>query len=82
MNKLFEFLQEENGGLSTARLIPVVITAAIIFKYVWQVITTNTSNFTPEEITMILGSFGIKVGQKALENKPANEEIKVLGGDK
>lgn len=70
MGKLFEFLQENNGNLSTARLIPVVITAAVIFKYIWQVITTGSANFTIEEMTLLLGSFGIKVGQKVLENKP------------
>jgi len=73
MNKLFEFLQENNGNLSTARLIPVVITAAVLFKYIWQVVTTGTANFTIEEMTLLLGSFGIKVGQKALEAKPITE---------
>ena len=69
MNKLFEFLQESNGGLSTARLIPVIVSLAIIFKYIWQTIQSGTGNFTVEEITMLLGTFGIKVGQKAMETK-------------
>lgn len=70
MNKLFQFLQESNGNLSTARLIPTIVTLAIIFKYVWQVVKTDAANFSVEEITMLLGSFGIKVGQKPLEKKP------------
>lgn len=73
MNKVFEFLQEANGDLSTARLIPVIITGAIIFKYVWMAITTGSSNFTIEEITLLLGAFGIKAGQKAIEVKKEME---------
>lgn len=73
MNKLFEFLQEENGGLSTARLIPVIISCAVIFKYVWQTVTVGNANFTVEEITLLLGAFGIKVGQKAMEAKTLPE---------
>lgn len=73
MNKLFEFLQEENGGLSTARLIPFLFACAILFKYIWQVMKTNNANFSIEEITMMLGSFGLKVGQKAMETKSLQE---------
>ena len=69
MNKMFEFLQENNGNLSTARLIPVIITFAIIFKYIWQTVSVGNASFTIEEITLLLGSFGIKVGQKAMETK-------------
>lgn len=69
MRNVFEFLQENNGNLSTARLLPVVITSAIIFKYIYQVLSTGTASFTSEELVMVLGSFGIKVGQKAIENK-------------
>lgn len=69
MNTLLQFLKEGNGNLSTARLIPVTIVAAVIFKYVWQTVTVGSSTFTPEEITLVLGSFGIKVGQKAMEEK-------------
>lgn len=72
MGKLFEFLQENNGCLSTARLIPVVVTLSIVFKYVLQAIQTGNSNFTVEEITLLLGSFGIKVGQKTIEVKPGD----------
>ena len=73
MNKMFEFLQENNGNLSTARLIPVIITFAIIFKYIWKKVAVGNSTFTVEEITLLLGSFGIKVGQKAMETKPPLE---------
>lgn len=69
MGKIFEFLQESNGDLSTARLIPVIITGAIVFKYVWLTITTGSGNFTVEEITLLLGAFGIKAGQKVIEVK-------------
>ena len=70
MNKIFEFLQENNGGLSSARLITIMFASAILFKYVWQVVKTNDANFSMEEITMMLGAFGIKAGQKYVENKP------------
>lgn len=73
MNRMFEFLQENNGNLSTARLIPAIISCAVIFKYIWQTITTGNAAFTAEEITLVLGSFGIKVGQKVIENKTPAE---------
>ena len=73
MNKIFEFLQEENGGFSSARLITMLFACAIIFKYVWQIIKTDNANFSMEEITMMLGAFGIKAGQKYVENKPTAE---------
>ena len=80
MNKLFEFFQEDNGGFSSARLITLLFASAIIFKYVWQIVHTNDANFSMEEITMMLGSFGIKAGQKYVENKPTDTTITVLGG--
>ena len=80
MNKIFEFLQEGNGDFSSARLITMLFAGAILFKYVWQVIQTGNANFSMEEITMMLGSFGIKAGQKYVENKASNGEIPKLGG--
>jgi len=71
MGKIFEFLQEDNGGFSCTRAIVMLFAFAILFKYVWQVVTTGTANFSMEEITMMLGSFGIKAGQKVVENKPS-----------
>ena len=68
--KIFEFMQEDNGGFSSARLIIFLFAFAIVFKYVWQIIHTGTANFSMEEITMMLGAFGIKSGQKYVENKP------------
>ena len=73
MNKLFEFLQEENGGFSSARLITIMFASAILFKYVWQVVKTNDANFSMEEITMMLGAFGIKASQKIVENRTPPE---------
>ena len=70
MNKIFGFLQEDNGVFSSARLITVLFACAIIFKYVWQIVKTDNANFSMEEITMMLGAFGIKAGQKYVENKP------------
>ena len=75
MNKIFEFLQEDNGGFSSARLITTLFACAILFKYVWQVAQKGDANFSMEEITMMLGSFGIKAGQKFVENK-ATPEVK------
>lgn len=73
MNKLFEFLQEDNGGFSSARLITMLFAGAILFKYLWQVVQKGDANFSMEEITLMLGAFGIKAGQKFVENKPTPE---------
>lgn len=73
MYKMFEFLQEDNGGFSSARLITLLFACAILFKYVWQVVQTGNANFSMEEISMMLGSFGIKAGQKYVEDKPIQE---------
>lgn len=73
MNRIFELLQENNGNFSSARLITFMISGAVLFKYIWQVVHTGNANITGEEIALVLGSFGLKVGQKAIENKTPTE---------
>jgi len=67
--KLSQFLEEDNGRLSSARLLTLLVTIAVIIDWMHAIFTVGI--WTPEiqVIGMVLGTMGFKVLQKNKENK-------------
>ena len=73
--KIFEFLEEDNGGLSSMRLIAVAITGLYIFQGVWQIVHEGKMTTDIKDIGAVLGVLYMKVQQKAKEQQ-IKEELK------
>lgn len=69
MNKLFEFLQEDNGGLSMARLIAFMMCGLYFIQGVYQIFTIGKVDMDWQDISAVLGPFAIKSWQKQFEEK-------------
>jgi ABC-type transporter Mla subunit MlaD len=74
MRKWMEFFQENNGRLSSARLMAFL--ATLSFVVWWQVAVWRTGDFNPGwTITAFtLAAVGLKTAQKFAETKSAKRE--------
>lgn len=67
---LLQFLSEDNGNRSSARLISFIITTVILFTWSYTCIKTKTFiPFDYSQVAILLGAFGLKVAQKSNEEK-------------
>lgn len=65
---MFDMFKENNGGVSSVRVIAFMIVAAVLF--VWVSVSLKTWTIQPLDmntVVMVLGSLGAKVGQKFAE---------------
>jgi hypothetical protein len=69
--KILEFLQENNGRFSSARLFAFLVTITTIIDWLHAIFCTEDGVWRPEwsTIGMVLGVLGFKVVQKFAENK-------------
>ncbi len=73
--RIFEFLKEDNGRFSSARLFAFFIIFNAILE--WQNAIWKSIAWTPswEEISLIAGVLGFKIVQKSFEEKKSNNNI-------
>lgn len=70
MGRLIEFLEENNGGISFMRVASFGIIGVTLFVWAYTSIRTmQIQKMDIEQIMLILGSLGFKLGQKIVENK-------------
>lgn len=70
MNRIFEFLEEDNSGISFMRVASFGIIGVTLFVWAYTSIRTmQIQKMDIEQIMLILGSLGFKLGQKIVENK-------------
>ena len=70
MNRMFEFLEEDNGGISFMRVASFGIIGVTLFVWAYTSIRTmQIQKMDIEQIMLILGSLGFKLGQKFVESK-------------
>ena len=65
---MFDVFKENNGGVSSVRVIAFMIVTAVLF--VWVSVSLKTWTIQPLDmntVVMVLGSLGAKVGQKFAE---------------
>jgi len=67
--KILEFLQEDNGRFSSARLFAFLVTLSTIVD--WQHAIWTVGKWIPEyqTIGLVLGVLGIKFAQKSKEHQ-------------
>ena len=67
LDKLWEFLQEDNGGNSSCRLIMYMVALSAIID--WQHAVWTVGRWTPnyEIVVILLSTMGLKVLQKKFE---------------
>lgn len=74
MNRIFEFLEENNGGVSFMRVASFGVIGVTLFVWAYTSIKTNEiQKLDIEQLMLILGSLGFKLGQKIIENKTSPE---------
>ena len=68
MKRLIEFFQEDNGKLSSARLLSVMVVIAFLIEWMHAVFFM-TGIYSPDygTIGLIVGLFGVKAIQKKAE---------------
>ncbi len=67
--KLLEFLQEDNGGFSSMRLVVMMIVGLYVFQGVWQVLHNGKIEVDFQQIITMLGAMWLKERQKTHEQK-------------
>ncbi len=74
MNKLLEFLQEDNGGYSAMRLFSLVSIGCMAVDWMWT--TFHGGHYSPDPglVALVLGPITAKVVQKRFEEKPQKTE--------
>ncbi|MCC7212504.1 MAG: hypothetical protein IT451_11785 [Candidatus Brocadia sp.] len=74
MNRLFEFLEENNGGISFMRVASLGIIGVTLFVWAYTSIKTmQIQKIDIEQLMLMLGALGFKLGQKIIENKTSPE---------
>ena len=73
MNKLFEFLQEGNGGYSSIRIFSFV--SILCMAVDWMHTTFTGGHYSPDPglVALVLGPLTAKVVQKKFEAAPKSE---------
>lgn len=74
MLKFSEFLQEDNGGQSCARLNAFMVTSAAVFDWVWNTIHGEQWNPSITVAGILIAAWGAKVVQKRFEEKPGSDD--------
>ena len=69
MDRIFEFLQEDNGGFSMARLIVFMMAALYFYQGASQIYHTGQMTTSWTDVVGIMGPFFIKSYQKNSEQK-------------
>jgi len=70
--KFYQFFQEDNGNLSSTRLLFVLWSVAVLIVWIFSSITSSPAKLAsiPLEVIGIIATFaGAKVGQKFSEEK-------------
>ncbi len=72
MKSLLQMLSEGDGQVSTMRVLAFLVVLSILIPAVVVAIRTNTGlSLSMEQITLILGTLGIKTFQRSVEEKSA-----------
>ena len=69
MNKIFEFLQEDNGGISSIRIFSFVSIACMAIDWMHAVFTIGKWSPDIALIGLVLGTITAKIAQKPFEQK-------------
>ena len=72
--KLQQFLQEDNGNYSSARLFALMISLAFVADYANHIYKFVDFDPSWTIVGVVLGALGIKMAQKFAENKPDKPE--------
>ncbi len=85
MNKIFEFLQEDNGGFSSMRVFSAVSILCMAVDWMHAVFTVGVWKPDPSLLALVLGPITAKVVQKRFEEKlptpvPSQEGNKLVPG--
>lgn len=65
-----ELLSDNSGGLSTTRVLSFIVVICIMTVWVKASWITNTlAPISAEQMILLLGTLGLKVAQRAVENK-------------
>ena len=70
MNKLLEFLQEDNGGYSSMRLFSFVSIVCMAVDWMYTIFHGGHYSPDPSLVALVLGPLTAKVVQKKFEEKP------------
>ncbi len=73
MNKLLEFLQEDNGGYSSMRLFSLVSIVCMAVDWMHTIFTGGHYAPDPSLVALVLGPLTAKVVQKKFEAAPKSE---------
>ena len=84
MNKLLEFLQEDNGGYSSMRLFSLVGIVCMATDWMYTIFHGGHYSPDPSLVALVLGPITAKVVQKKFEEKlptpnPSQEGNKSVG---
>lgn len=69
MNKIFSFLQEDNGGISSMRVFSFVTVFCMAIDWMHAVFTVGKWSPDIALIGLVLGTITAKVAQKPFEQK-------------
>ena len=68
LDSLKQMFSEDNGNLSSMRLLSTLIVVIVLGNWTWFNITNNTiAGFDVQDIGLVLGALGIKGWQKRSE---------------
>lgn len=68
MNMLKQLIQDGAGNTSSTRAAFLIVIAGVIFNWVYLTIHTGQAQALDwNQVTLVLGAFAAKVGQKAFE---------------
>lgn len=65
-----QFMSEDNGNLSTMRVLTFLIVGVVLFNWTWHNIANNVlSSFAWQDMAVVLGPLFAKAFQKGKETK-------------
>lgn len=70
--KILDFLQEDNGRFSSARLFAFMVTFGTMIDWMYAVFTVGKWSPDWQTISMVLGVLGFKFAQKSFEQNKLN----------
>lgn len=69
-NLLLSMISEDNGNVSSMRIITMLVIGVSLFNWTWATIATGAlASMSWSQIAMILGALTAKGAQKKLESK-------------
>lgn len=72
--KLFEMLQEDNGGVSQIRVVTFLFATCMATEWIHSIFTIGVFAPNMTSISLVLGTLGMKVAQKPFEQKTENPQ--------